>query len=199
MIKQIHEKIFRKSRDGALTDNLIRMIPKNTTLLDIGCGDGRLDHYIISRRPDVSIKGIDPIIRKKTYGDVTKFDGKTIPFDEGSFETVMLVNVLHHADEPRELFKESVRVSSKYLLIKDHIAEGLFAWQTLCFMDWVSNKKHGVNLPYKFLTRDEWAKLFELGGVRSVEYTDRLVLYPVGFNWIFSRGLHFIGLYQKNK
>lgn len=83
-------------------------------------------------------------------------DGKSIPYDEGRFDVVMFVDVLHHTHQPMSLLREAVRVAGKGVLIKDHLAEGVFAYSTLRLMDWVGNARHGVSLPYNYWTLAQW-------------------------------------------
>jgi ubiquinone/menaquinone biosynthesis C-methylase UbiE len=148
---------------------MLELIPQNSTVLDVGCGYGKMDLKMSEQRCDLSILGVDVLIRDKTYGNVTLFDGKNIPFPDNHFDVVMLVNVLHHANVPLDLLKESARVSRKYVLIKDHIVQGIFARQILSFMDNISNKKHGVSLPYNFLTKQQWQACFATSELKARE------------------------------
>ena len=83
---------------------------------------------------------------------MTLFDGKTIPFEDNSFDLVMFVDVLHHAEDPASLLAEAARVSRKYLLLKDHVRTGLVGKWTLRLMDWFGNAQHNVVLPYNYLS-----------------------------------------------
>jgi len=67
---------------------------------------------------------------------VETFDGKSIPYGDGSFDVVMFVDVIHHADQPMTLLREAARVARQAILIKDHLVEGTLAYLTLQLMDW---------------------------------------------------------------
>src|SRR5689334_3260350 len=69
-------------------------------VLDVGCGDGTIDALIQQKRPDVSIRGVDVLLRPATRIPVDLFDGKKFPFDDGSFDTCLFVDVLHHTTDP---------------------------------------------------------------------------------------------------
>ena len=100
------------------------------------------------------------MVRPNTHIAVAAFDGMHIPFDDGSVDIVSFVDVLHHTDDPLILLREAARVARRYVLIKDHLRDGLFAAQTLRFMDWVGNYGHDVVLPYNYLRRADWHRLF---------------------------------------
>src|SRR5207244_11235162 len=58
------------------------------------------------------------------YIEVRPFDGDTIPYEDGSFDVALLVDVVHHADHPLELLSEARRVARSCLVIKDQTLEG---------------------------------------------------------------------------
>jgi SAM-dependent methyltransferase len=163
-------------------------------VLDVGCGDGRLTRLIADKRPDISIRGIEVRQRTDTSMRVETFDGKSIPYKERSFDVVMFVDVLHHAGQPMTLLREAVRVARQAILIKDHLVEGLLAYSTLRFMDWVGNARHGVELPYNYWSLAKWHRVFDKLGLRINSWESNLKLYPLPADLILGRSLHFIAL-----
>ena len=143
-------------------------------------------------RPDVTIEGVDVLVREDTAIPVTAFDGYAIPKAEGSFDLAMMVDVLHHTDHPDRLMREAARVASAGVLIKDHFRDGLAAEATLKFMYWVGNASHGVRLPYNYLSKSEWRQIWADLGLSPVGLETDLELYPEPFNRIFGRQLHFV-------
>lgn len=81
------------------------------SLLDVGCGEMPFRSCLPS---DVAYTGIDvPQARAfamRGSDAVIPFDGKSIPFPDASFETVLCTEVLEHAAAPRELVSEIERV-----------------------------------------------------------------------------------------
>lgn len=59
-------------------------------------------------------------------------------------------------------------------------------------MDWVGNAPHGVRLPYNYLSRDEWQRLWAKLGLRVTAIAENIPLYPPPLSWFFGRGLHFV-------
>ena len=155
---------------------------------------GRL---IMEHRPDVAVDGVDVLVRPETLIPVTSYDGRRLPYDDCSFDSVLLCDVLHHADSAAGLLCEATRVARRCVLIKDHLRQGFFAHATLRFMDYVGNAPHGVVLPYNYLTPREWREHFRRIGLNPRVEITHCGLYPRWANWLFGRSLHFIGLYDK--
>ena len=170
----------------------------NAKVLDVGCGDGVLAGLMEKFRPDISIQGIDVLIRPQTQIPVTKFDGKEIPFADNEFDAVMFVDVLHHTDDPLVLLREAARTAKKCIIIKDHTDEGWFSNQTLSFMDWVGNKPHGVRLPYNYWTLEQWNNAFKKLNLKVESWEKDLRIYPRPADFIFGRSLHFVAKLSEN-
>jgi SAM-dependent methyltransferase len=84
-------------------------------LLDVGCGDKQHEHIF---RPFIdSYLGIE---HEATYVSTNAsthnikadllYDGKRLPFEDGSFDTVLSVQVLEHTPHPAHLISEMSRV-----------------------------------------------------------------------------------------
>ena len=194
LIEAVHGRYVHKRRTLVLSDWCSRLIPLNSNVLDVGCGDGRLARLIAEKRPDISIRGIDVCQRNDAVMPIDTFDGKSIPYGEDSFDVVMFVDVLHHASQPMTLLREAVRVARHAIVIKDHLAEGSLAHLTLRVMDWVGNARHGVALPYDYWSLAKWHRVFDKLGLRINSWESNLKLYPLPADLILGRSLHFIAL-----
>ncbi len=190
--RKVHDKAVFDRRIEVLTRTLADFIPANARVLDIGCGSGMLARRIMALRPDVSIEGIDVLVRPGTEIPVTRFDGDSIPWEDGHFDIALFVDVLHHTEAPARLLAEAKRVSKGGIVIKDHFREGVFADATLRFMDWVGNAQHGIVLPYNYLSDPEWRGIWSRLGLKVERLTDKVGLYPAPFSWLFDRRLHFV-------
>ena len=187
-----HDKAVFQRRIQVLAQNLAEFLPNNARVLDVGCGSGTLANAIMALRPDVKIEGIDVLVRPDTDIPVKAFDGNTIPWPDKHFDVAMIVDVLHHTDDPSRVMAEARRVAKHGLVIKDHFRDGVLANTTLRFMDWFGNAAHGVRLPYNYLSNAEWRSAWSGLGLKVDRICDRLGLYPAPFNWLFDRKLHFI-------
>ncbi len=178
---------------------LAAQIPPSASVLDIGCGDGAIGKLIAQIRPDISIQGVEFLVRPECKIECSAFDGSSLPFPSDSFDVCLFVDVLHHTQDPAILLHEAVRVSRSFVLLKDHLDENILDHVTLRFMDWVSNRPHGVVLTYNYQSRREWAEYFLRGGLAETTWTTRVPLYPPPVSLLAGRGLHFVSLLRKIK
>lgn len=134
-LELLHGGYVHKRRVSVLSEWRSNLIPRNASVLDVGCGDGRLARLVADKRPDISIHGMDVRPRTGAAIPVETFDGRSIPHGDGSFDVVMFIDVLHHTVEPMILLWEAVRIARQVILIKDHLLEGALAYSTLRLMD----------------------------------------------------------------
>jgi len=189
--KILHDKFVYNRRMDLLSDIIVKHLNDGEKILDIGCGDGKIDYYIMQKK-SVNISGVDVLVRDTTYIPVQKYDGSHLPFTDDSFDVVLFVDVIHHIDNPLDILQEAKRVA-RSIIIKDHLREGVLAYSTLKFMDYIGNAHYGVRLPYNYLDKTEWDTLFHEVGLTIAEngYNTKLKLYPFPFNLFFDRNLHF--------
>jgi 2-polyprenyl-3-methyl-5-hydroxy-6-metoxy-1,4-benzoquinol methylase len=192
VLDQLHGKIVHTRRVRVLAERLAPLFPPDATVLDVGCGDGLLAKLVGQLRPDLTLEGIDVLVREGTHVPVRAFDGRHIEAADRSYDAVMFVDVLHHTEDPKVLFVEAIRVARQCVIIKDHTRNGLLAGPTLRFMDWIGNARYGVALPYNYLSREQWLTMVEELGLKIGKWVDRLQLYPWWARWVFERHLHFI-------
>jgi len=194
-----HRAFVFQRRTRVLAEILASQIPQRASVLDIGCGDGTIGSLIVERRPDISIQGVEYLVRPECKIDCRAFDGSSLPFPDGSFDVCLFVDVLHHTQDPAILLHEAVRVSRSFVLLKDHLDENFLDDVTLRFMDWVGNRPHGVVLTYDYQGRREWKEHFLSCGLAEKSWTTRVPLYPFPVSLLAGRGLHFVSLLKKTK
>ena len=192
MLGRVHGATIFRRRVRRLVDLVQPLIHPGATVLDVGCGDGALGAGIMQLRPDVSLEGVDVLMRERSHIPVTLFDGERLPYPDASWDLVLFVDVLHHVDDPAALLAEARRVARTGIIIKDHLEEGFAAGATLRFMDWVGNAPHGVRLPYNYWSRSQWRDAFATLDLTTERWTERLGLYPAPASWAFDRSLHFV-------
>ena len=77
--QRIHDGYVHNRRVRRLTDLISALIPQDVSVLDVGSGDGQLARQVLDRRPDLTISGIDVLVRQDTAIPVEPFDGDSIP------------------------------------------------------------------------------------------------------------------------
>jgi SAM-dependent methyltransferase len=193
VLNAIHGALIFGRRVEALADALAAAIPAGPArVLDLGCGDGQVAVALMARRPELSVEGVDVLVRPVTHIPVTQYDGVTLPFPDGSFDHVTIVDVLHHTDDPAAVLAEAARVAGRSVVVKDHLREGWLAGPVLRLMDWVGNRGHDVRLPYNYLDASQWRAAFGRADVEEAQRSEKLGLYPAPLSWVFERRLHFV-------
>jgi SAM-dependent methyltransferase len=188
-----HGNLVHPRRVTTLAAHAARLIPQSAHVLDVGTGDGRLAAAIRQRRSDVSIDGIDVLIRPDAAIPVTVFDGHVIPLPNRSRDVVTLFDVLHHAEDPTQLLAEATRVARRCIVLKDHVCSGPMAYLILRFMDEVGNRRHGVALPHHYWNERQWSDAIDrLHLRREVWEVSGLGLYPPPFSLVFGDHLHVL-------
>lgn len=195
-IGSIHSRTVFGRRVRVLASSIASLLPDRARVLDVGCGSGDIASALLAFKPHLTIEGVDVLVRPETAIPVRQFDGEHLPFGDLTFDYALLIDVLHHTDDPAALLDEVSRVAS-HVIIKDHYRNGPLAHARLRFMDWVGNAPHGVRLPYNYLSKTEWNEVWRAKGLKIEEIVQNLSLYPPPMDWIFGRGLHFIASLAK--
>ncbi|HEY1769649.1 MAG TPA: class I SAM-dependent methyltransferase [Chthoniobacterales bacterium] len=197
LVDPLHDRLIFRRRVRVLAQALAELVPPGANVLDVGCGDGQISARIMAQSNNVSISGIDILLRPQCHIPVREFDGVRIPYDDSVFDAVMLVDVLHHTNDPAQLLREALRVANNYILIKDHFRKGFLAGETLRLMDWVGNASKNVVLPYNYLTKSQWNEIYRNLKVTPVRTVSNLPLYSFPLSLFFGRDLHFVTLLKK--
>lgn len=193
-----HRKVLMGRRVRQLSKHISRIIPFGVaSMLDVGAGTGEMALAVNQYRPKLDITGVDVYIRPKTFIPVKKYDGVKLPFEKGTFDAVMTVDVLHHCSDPVATLRECARVARRWMIIKDHVLNSPWDKAKLRFMDWVGNRFQGVMLPYHYLSLRDWKEAFAKIGLIEKTQVHQLELYPQPIETLFGGSLHCLYLLGK--
>ncbi len=191
IVEWIHHRFVHPHRVRVLVAHLARLLPTGGRVLDVGAGDGLLAQRLAQLRPDLTLQGVDVLVRPHTAIPVEPFDGRNLPFPDRYFAAVLCIDVLHHASDMAGLLAEMARVG-QCVVIKDHLCHHPWEHRLLRRMDRVSNDSYGVALPFNYQSRPQWLALFARMGLRVEAWIGRLHLYPAPAGWLLDRNLHFM-------
>ena len=194
--KKIHKKLLRDTLGRVQRENLVRVIggflPESARILDIGCGNGSFAHDLMKAKPRLNIVGVETRPHPNCLIQQCVYDGENLPFAEGHFDYVLLINVLHHTNDPALVLAEAARVARHGVVIKDHYANTRFDFYTLVAMERIGNAFMNISQPYNFFSEKQWNAVFDRVGLRTESVRKRFVSYNAIIDLIFGRNLHFI-------
>lgn len=108
------ERVDARSRQVL---GLINDMPKPDMLLDVGYGDGRITQNIAKglnlAKAQVTGAEIFEPEEPPTYMDCVLIEEEDFPLPNASQDLTILISVLHHVEDPRELLESVYRVTSK--------------------------------------------------------------------------------------
>lgn len=141
-------------------------------ILDLGCGSG-----IISKDFEnffaADLVGVDIIDNRVVPINFKLVNGRDLPFDENTFDAVLISYVLHHTQDPIRVLKEAKRVAKTggKLLIFEDLYSGLIA-KLICQIHGATYGRlfeHNKNLKERNFKNDrEWKFIFEHLNFKSV-------------------------------
>lgn len=186
----LHGRLVFGRRVRVLSREIARLLPPGR-LVDVGCGSGAIAAAVREARPDVTPEGFDVLVRPGTAIPVSRFDGRRLPLEDFAADAALVVDVLHHAEDPAALLAECARVA-RVVVVKDHLASSRRDRATLALMDWVGNRPHGVVLPYDYFSPKAWGEACRRAGLVETARGDVSDLYPRPFDRVFGGDLHLL-------
>jgi putative flippase GtrA/SAM-dependent methyltransferase len=140
-------------------------------VLDVGGGTGVIAQAIKELFPIEQMTSVDVADRFLPTLDIVtmSYDGETLPFPDGSFDCVLLSNVLHHvpATTRLDLLQECARVAGAgHLYIKDHVATNRLDRTRLAILDLMGNTPFGGMVSASYPGPSEWDELAAACGYR---------------------------------
>jgi SAM-dependent methyltransferase len=156
-----------RNRSAKLFIQVEPFITRRSSVLDLGCGDGRVG-ALIAERKESNVVLTDIVDYNKTNLPFIPYDGRNLDAQSRSFDHVLLLTVLHHSDDPVQVMREALRVADKSVIVIESVYFNILHRQLNKLFDWFYNRALNnpeINVPFNFLTPNAWPVLFEeLGG-----------------------------------
>lgn len=136
-------------------------------VLDLGAGNCRVARIInIQGMPTTAIDVAD---YNATSMPLIVYDGVRIPFDDGTFDVVIMNAVLHHCADPDAVLREAARVSRARLHVLEELYSNQFDLAFLKANDFLTNRPFGNATPFFFRTAPQWRHTFSALKLKIVE------------------------------
>ncbi|MCW5771194.1 MAG: class I SAM-dependent methyltransferase [Rhodospirillaceae bacterium] len=134
-------------------------------VLDIGAGDGHLG-LELTRSCGCAVTAVDVTDTNRTSQPLVLYDGKTLPFADGSFDVGLLLFVLHHAEDPERLLRDAMRVCRRIVAFEDM---NVTARDRRAFRHthWVLDRTLGIDYPRHEWPPERWLDLARACGLAT--------------------------------
>ena len=155
-----------KRRTDKIVSSFKDFIKRGERVLDVGAGGGWISKEIKKTKSTENVL-LDIIDFNQTNLDLILYDGEKMPFPNNSFDTVLLICVLHHTEKPEAVLKEAKRVSRNKIIILEDTYNSFFSKTVLCFWDVITNlssfliKPFGEKMSFNFKKVSQWQKIFD--------------------------------------
>jgi SAM-dependent methyltransferase len=150
----------------------IRRYVKNPRqLLDLGAGDGYVA-AVVAKDTNAQVMLADVVDYNRTDLPLKLYTGEVLPFDDGVFDTTLLLFVLHHSKNPQSVLREARRVTSGRIVVIESVVESKRDRWWLNRVDrlanWVRSGGKMHEQPLHFDTPQGWRDRFSEAGLVAV-------------------------------
>jgi len=166
------------TREETIVQNIKPHLQAGQRVVEIGAGNGIVAQMLHDATgADVTL--LDVVDYNRTKLPMQLYDGKTLPFEDNSFDMAMLVFVLHHNPDPRPVMREALRVARRGVLVVENDVRGAIKKPVTQLIDSTEYLHRGVPRCYFTKSSDEWQAFFEsLSAPTSVVGT-----FKIGWFW----------------
>lgn len=159
----------RSLRRAKNYSNFLRnVIETKSKIIDVGLGDGTVAKQI-GKDFNSKVIGIDVVDYNTTDIPLYIYDGKNINFKENSFDIALIIQVLHHCEDPIPVLKEAKRITKNKIIILEDVCTSFIHKIIACAYDFIMNIRHPVKTPFNFKREEEWTEIFKELNLKILE------------------------------
>lgn len=162
---QVCEGLKRMDRYEEKVCSLLLPYLQGRRILSIGCGNGSIESRLAAA-VGVPIQGAEVTRYPQPHIATTVYDGGQLPFPRKSFDTTLLVYMLHHTKDPERILADAARVTRGSILILDHTFTNGVSRMLLSAYDGLVNLPYRMPLPFSFKDVPAWMDIFRRQGLR---------------------------------
>lgn len=139
-------------------------------ILDIGAGTCHVTKLLRQQKYHVVPLDIRNLSLIKDTQPVI-YNGKEFPFSQNSFDTALMICMLHHTPDPEWIIREAIRVASRIIIIEDVIKNRFHRYLTYAWDSFLNFEFFGH--PHQNKTDHNWIALFEDLGLKLVAKSEK--------------------------
>jgi ubiquinone/menaquinone biosynthesis C-methylase UbiE len=165
MLDALIHKIIRK-RSEIIVNRVLSYLRDSKKVIDIGSGTGDVAYLLQQHGKDVTAVDVADFHGPRLVKPVI-YDGKKLPFPDKSFDTALLLMVLHHTPNPELVFSEVARVAKEIIVIETSYTTPINRLFTI-ISDAIGNLRL-VAFWSSYKTDQRWQEFFKDKGFQIVE------------------------------
>lgn len=167
---------------------IARIVPKDSAVLDVGCGNGFIAHHL-SAMLGREVVGIDVMDTTEAPIDYRRYDGRQLPVEDNSVDAVLLCYVLHHTQDAGAVLRDVRRALTDDGLAIIYEDIPLTFWdKAVC---WIHNRKWQRRSGLcAFRTNPEWRDLLSCSGFELLQ--QRVLSRSRNLTHLVSRSLYVV-------
>ena len=148
----------------------IQPIEASHAILDLGAGEGYVGERV-AEEGSAFVQLADVLDLNQTTLPHIRYDGRRLPFSNASFDTTLLLFVLHHTADAEVVLAEAKRVTREQLIVMESVYVGEFQHRLLRGLDRLANhlrsagKMRAQDEHLHFRTTEMWRALFAAHGL----------------------------------
>lgn len=169
------------------------------TVLDLGGGSGEIGKRIAADGHDVTIADVRDWRADQSLKFVWILNNE-IAARYGSFDTVVVLHVFHHSDDPEKLLKAAFRVARQRVIFIESVTDTMEEWLYTAWFDWFYNRamhysadpKNKIPVPCRFFPTVGWKQM-----VRRLDRLTPTVSQDLGIYQVLNPIHHHLYVYDK--